>query len=191
MRNEDTITYNFPWPTLALICSPFHVKSLATWGIESLFAAYDNISISQSSETLIPVPSNKAFRFFLIRDSSSCKVILIMPSNKMFSFRKFVGNCDFFIKTTLYVFEKFFKVFLKIFLEGGVVIGGNTRGNAREVLKVLATCAANDVLLSICRVLSETEINDIQWHVAILSVYIFKMSFLNIIFKKTCHSILI
>lgn len=99
----------------------------------------------------------------------------------MFSFRKFVGNGDFFIKTTLYVFEKFFKVFLKIFLEGGVVIGGNTRGNAREVLKVLATCAANDVLLSICRVLSETEINDI--HVAILSVYmIFKMSFLNIIF---------
>lgn len=76
-------------------------------------------------------------------------------------------------------------------MEGGVVIGGNTRGNAREVLKVLATCAANDVLLSICRVLSETEINDIQWHVAILSVYIFKMSFLNIIFKKTCHSILI
>lgn len=68
-------------------------------------------------------------------------------------------------------------------MEGGVVIGGNTRGNAREVLKVLATCAANDVLLSICRVLSETEINDI--HVAILSVYmIFKMSFLNIIFKK-------
>lgn len=60
----------------------------------------------------------------------------------------------------MYVFEKFFKVFLKIFLEGGVVIGGNTRGNAREVLKVLATCAANDVLLSICRVLSETEIND-------------------------------
>lgn len=56
--------------------------------------------------------------------------------------------------------KKFFKVFLKIFLEGGVVIGGNTRGNTREVLKVLATCAANDVLLTICRVLSETEIND-------------------------------
>lgn len=88
--------------------------------------------------------------------------------------------------------KKFFKVFLKIFLEGGVVIGGNTRGNAREVLKVLATCAANDVLLSICRVLSETEINDIHVATCILSVYmIFKMSFLNIIFKKTCHSILI
>lgn len=44
-------------------------------------------------------------------------------------------------------------------MEVGVVIGGNTRGNAREVLKVLATCAANDVLPSICRVLSETEKN--------------------------------
>lgn len=55
-------------------------------------------------------------------------------------------------------------------MEGGVVIGGNTRGNAREVLKVLATCAANDVLLSICRVLSETEIND-------KSISIFKISF--------------
>lgn len=158
----DTITYNFPWPTLALICSPFHVKSLATWGIESLFGAYDNTSMSQSSETLIPVPSNKAFRFVFIRDFSSCQVILIMPSNKMFSFRKFVGNCDFFKKTTLYVFEKYFKVLLEIFLEGGVVIGGNTGGNAREALKVLATCAANDVLLSICRVLSVCSVTTIN-----------------------------
>lgn len=60
----------------------------------------------------------------------------------------------------MYFFEKYFKVLLEIFLEGGVVIGGNTGGNAREALKVLATCAANDVLLCICRVLSVTEIND-------------------------------
>lgn len=89
-------------------------------------------------------------------------------------------------KTTFYVFEKFFKVFFKIFLEVGVVIGGNTRGKSRVVL---ATCAANDVLLSICRVLSETEINDMS----ILSVYfqnLFPLRNYNIFFKK-CHSILI